>query len=98
MIVIFAFVIILLLVVFSIPAIATAVSRNVVQSLDRGPASGSIDQGMVEGRLTRIEEAIDAMSLQIERLSEHQRILLGSEPPRLEEPDPQRTESGQAPR
>ena len=98
MVVIFAFVIILLLVVFSVPAIATAVARNVVQGLDRGPASGSIDQSMVEGRLTRIEEAIDAMSLQIERLSEHQRSLLGAEPPQLEEPDPHRTESGQAPR
>jgi hypothetical protein len=94
MIVIFAFVIILLLVVFSVPAIATAVARNVVQSLDRSPASGSIDQGIVESRLTRIEEAIDAMALQIERLSEHQRTLLGAEPPRLEEPDPRRSESG----
>ena len=94
MIVIFAFVIVLLLVVFSVPAIATAVARNVVQSLDRSPASGSIDQGIVESRLTRIEEAIDAMALQIERLSEHQRTLLGSEPPQLEEADPRRTEAG----
>jgi hypothetical protein len=94
MIAIFAFVIIVLVVVFSVPAIVTAVTRNVVQSLDRSPASGSIDQGIVEGRLTRIEEAIDAMALQIERLSEHQRSLLGSEPPQLEEPDPRPTESG----
>ena len=94
MIVIFVFVIILLLVVFSVPAISTAVARNVVQSLDRGPTSGSIDQSVVEARLTRIEEAIDAMALQIERLSDHQRALLGSEPSRLEEPDPRRTESG----
>ena len=94
MIVIFAYVIVLLIVVFSVPAIATAVARNVVQSLDRSPASGSIDQGVVEARLTRIEDAIDAMSLQIERLSEHQRSLLGSEPPQLEEPDPRRTEAG----
>lgn len=94
MIVIFAFVIILLIVVFSVPAIANAVARNVVQSLDRSASSGSIDQGIVEARLTRIEDAIDAMALQIERLSEHQRTLLGSEPPQLEEPDPRRTESG----
>jgi hypothetical protein len=94
MIVIFAFVVILLLIVFSVPAISTAVARNVVQNLDRSPTSGSIDQGIVEARLTRIEEAIDAMALQIERLSEHQRTLLGSEPPQLEEPDPRRTESG----
>jgi hypothetical protein len=91
-IVIFAFVIILLLVVFSVPAISTAVARNVVQNLDRSPSSGSIDQSLVESRLTRIEEAIDAMALQIERLTEHQRALLGSDPPQLEESDPQRTE------
>jgi hypothetical protein len=76
-IVIFAFVIILLLVVFTVPAIATSIARNVVASMDRSAASGSIDQSVVEARLTRIEEAIDAMALQIERLSEHQRALLG---------------------
>jgi hypothetical protein len=60
-----------------VPAIATTVARNVVSSLDRGPSSGSIDQSLVEARLGRIEEAIDAMALEIERLSEHQRTLLG---------------------
>ena len=60
-----------------VPAVATVVARNVVNSLDRSPASGSIDQSIVEGRLSRIEEAIDAMAVQIERLSEHQRALLG---------------------
>jgi hypothetical protein len=93
MIVIFAFVIILLLVVFTIPAVATSIARNVVRSMDRSPMSGSIDQSMVEARLTRIEEAIDAMALQIERLSDHQQALLGAEPPRLDDPDPRRTES-----
>jgi predicted secreted protein len=86
------FVVIAALVIL-VPSIATAVARNVVSSMDRA-ASGSIDQSLVEARLGRIEEAIDAMALQIERLSEHQRTLLGSEPPQLEEPDPRRTESG----
>jgi hypothetical protein len=63
-----------------VPAIATAVARNVVNSMDRSPASGSIDQSLVEARLGRIEEAIDAMALQIERLSDHQRALLGRGP------------------
>jgi hypothetical protein len=71
-----AFLVIALLVIV-VPAIATAVARNVVSGLDRSPASGSIDQSLVEARLGRIEEAIDAMALQIERLSEHQRALLG---------------------
>jgi hypothetical protein len=69
-----------------VPAMASAISRNVIASLDRSPASGSIDQGVVEARLTRIEEAIDAMALQIERLSDHQRALLGSQPQKLDEP------------
>lgn len=69
-----------------VPALGSAISRNVIASLDRSPASGSIDQSVVEARLTRIEEAIDAMALQIERLSDHQRSLLGSEPHRLDEP------------
>ena len=93
MIIIFAFIIALLIVVFSVPAIATAVARNVVQGLDRSPATGSIDQSMVEARLTRIEEAIDAMALQIERLSDQQQALLSPEAPQLDEPDPRRTES-----
>jgi hypothetical protein len=71
-----AFLVVALLVII-VPAIATAVARNVVSNLDRSPASGSIDQSLVEARLGRIEEAIDAMALQIERLSDHQRALLG---------------------
>ena len=71
---VFAVIAILIMIV---PAIATTVARNVVSSLDRSPSSGSIDQSLVEARLGRIEEAIDAMALQIERLSEHQRTLLG---------------------
>lgn len=78
--------------VLVVPAVAAGVARNVARSMDRSPGSGSIDQSLVEARLTRIEEAIDAMALQIERLSEHQRALLGSEPPQLPEPDPFRTE------
>ena len=65
--------------VMIVPSIATAVARNVVSSMDRA-ASGSIDQSLVEARLSRIEEAIDAMALQIERLSDHQRALLGPSP------------------
>ena len=76
MIVIFALVVIMMVVLFTVPAIATSIARNVVANLDRA-ASGSIDQGLIEARLTRIEEAIDAMALQIERLSDHQQALLG---------------------
>jgi len=37
----------------------------------------SIDQDLVERRLYRIEEAIDAMSQQIQRLTDQQGALLG---------------------
>lgn len=74
------FLIIALVVVLMVPAISAVVARNVINSMDRSPSSGNIDQSLVEARLTRIEEAIDAMALQIERLSEHQRSLLGAAP------------------
>ena len=93
MIAILAILVAIVLVVI-VPGVSTLVARNVVSGMNRGPSSGSIDQSLVEARLGRIEEAIDAMALQIERLSEHQRTLLGSEPPQLDEPDPRRTESG----
>lgn len=73
-------IIIVAVLAIAVPAIATTVARNVVSSMDRSPASGSIDQSLVEARLGRIEEAIDAMALEIERLSEHQRTLLGPVP------------------
>lgn len=85
MMLIFALLIILGILVVVVPAVATAVARNVIRSMDRSPASGSIDQSLVEARLGRIEEAIDAMALQIERLSEHQRALLGPDVPQLDE-------------
>jgi predicted PurR-regulated permease PerM len=68
---------VLLVVAIIVPAVSAVVARNVINNLDRGPSSGSIDQSLVEARLTRIEEAIDAMAVQIEKLSDHQRSLLG---------------------
>ena len=78
-----------------VPAIATSVARSVQRNMDRPPFSGSIDQSIVEARLGRIEEAIDAMALQIERLSEHQQALLGPVPERSlqDEPNRPRTET-----
>ena len=93
MIAILALLIVIALVVV-VPGVTTVVARNVMNGMNRHPSSGSIDQSLIEARLGRIEEAIDAMALQIERLSEHQRSLLGSEPPELLEPDRRRTESG----
>jgi hypothetical protein len=89
---ILALLVVLGILVVVVPAVATGVARNVIRSMDRSPASGSIDQSLVEARLGRIEEAIDAMALQIERLSAHQRALLGPEILQRDEPDPQRLE------
>jgi hypothetical protein len=83
---------VVVLIVLIVPYVATAVARNVVQSLDRSPASGSIDQSIVEARLGRIEEAIDAMALQIERLTDQQRALLGAPPGDSGDEDISRTE------
>ena len=80
MIVLVALIALVVVLVWVVPAIATTVARNVVSSLDRSPSSGSIDQSVVEARLTRIEEAIDAMAVEIERLGDHQRALLGPAP------------------
>ncbi len=95
MIALLVFLAAVLAVAWIVPTIAATVARNVVSSLDRSPASGSIDQSMVEARLGRIEEAIDAMALEIERLSDHQRALLGgtADAPRIEEADRSRTET-----
>lgn len=95
MIALLAFIGIVLLMVWAVPTIAATVARNVVSTLDRSPASGSIDQSMVEARLGRIEEAIDAMALEIERLGDQQRALLGPAPDTAREADadPTRTET-----
>ena len=89
-----ALIALIVVVAWVVPAIATTVARNVVSGLDRSPASGSIDQSVVEARLTRIEEAIDAMAIEIERLSDHQRALLGPAPEAAQpsETDRNRTE------
>ena len=95
MLVLIALIALFAVLVWVVPAIATSVARNVVGSLDRSPASGSIDQSVVEARLTRIEEAIDAMAVEIERLSDHQRALLGPAPDaaQLSDADRSRTET-----
>ena len=69
-------VIVVIALAMAVHSISTAVARNVVNHMDRSPASGSIDQSLVEARLGRIEEAIDAMALQIEKLTDQQRELL----------------------
>lgn len=90
MIAILAILVAVVLVVMVVPAIANTVARSVVNSLVRGPSSGSIDQSLVEARLSRIEEAIDAMAVQIERLSDHQRALLGPDSGSSQQDDPDR--------
>jgi hypothetical protein len=78
MIAILAIVAVVAILVMIVPVVAASVARNVISNVDRARGA-SIDASVVEARLGRIEEAIDAMALQIERLSEHQRTLLGPE-------------------
>jgi hypothetical protein len=74
-------------VIWLVPAIAVQAVRAAMSRIEvqRGR---SIDQDVVEARLTRIEEAIDAMALQLERLTEQQRALLA--PPGDDRPGPGR--------
>ncbi|HEX7123372.1 MAG TPA: hypothetical protein VF178_13435 [Gemmatimonadaceae bacterium] len=58
-----------------VPVTAVLVTRSVLRSMDMGAATAR--PVAIEDRLTRIEEAIDAMAQQIERLTEQQRALLG---------------------
>ena len=53
MIALVALIALIVVLAWVVPAIATTVARNVVSSLDRSPASGSIDQSVVEARLTK---------------------------------------------
>lgn len=78
-----------------VPAIVSNIARSVASQLDRSPSSGSIDQSVVEARLGRIEEAIDAMAVQIEKLADHQHALLGpvAEARRQEEESATRTDT-----
>ena len=87
MIVLIAVIAVLVFVAWIVPAIVTNVTRNVASQFDRSASSGSIDQSVIEARLGRIEEAIDAMAVQIEKLSDHQHALLGpvAEARRMEE-------------
>lgn len=72
-------VVILLAALFALLAIPVATfvaARVVTQVLGQSGIARPRDDSELNVRLTRIEEAIDAMAGQIERLSEQQRALL----------------------
>jgi len=72
-----AFLVLAVLVAFLAVPLATFVSARVVgQMLSRNGLHHAREDTELNVRLTRIEEAIDAMAAQIERLSEQQRALL----------------------
>jgi len=56
--------------------VAASWSRQFARQMEQ-QRGRSIDQDLVERRLYRIEEAIDAMSQQIQRLTDQQGALLG---------------------
>lgn len=59
-----------------IPVATFAAVRAVTQVLGQSGLARPREDSELNVRLTRIEEAIDAMASQIERLSEQQRALL----------------------
>jgi uncharacterized protein YlxW (UPF0749 family) len=60
----------------AIPVATLVAVRVVTQVLSQNGLSRPREDSELNVRLTRIEEAIDAMASQIERLSEQQRALL----------------------
>ncbi|NUQ11679.1 MAG: hypothetical protein HUU26_05015 [Gemmatimonadaceae bacterium] len=85
------------LVIGLVPVIATTVARSVAQTVHRAKAA-SIDQDLVEARLGRIEEAIDALALQVQRLTEQQQLLLGRDDRPPEAPAPEAAFRAEPPR
>jgi hypothetical protein len=82
-------ILIVALVFFLAVAVASAVAaRTVGQAVGRQGFARPPEDSELNVRLTRIEEAIDAMAEQIERLAEQQRVLL------LEEPANRKQETG----
>ncbi|HEX9563005.1 MAG TPA: hypothetical protein VF981_03510 [Gemmatimonadaceae bacterium] len=69
-----AFLMIAILAIVAVWVTASA-SRQFAQQVEK-QRGRSIDQDMVEARLYRIEEAIDAMAQQIERLTDQQQAFL----------------------
>ncbi|HSA57373.1 MAG TPA: hypothetical protein VLE53_16805 [Gemmatimonadaceae bacterium] len=72
-----AFILLAVIVAFMAITVGTVVATRVVsQTLSQNGLTRAREDSEMNVRLTRIEEAIDAMAAQIERLSEQQRALL----------------------
>lgn len=70
-----------LAVLLFVPAIAVAASRAAVRSVDSVSARIPVEDAATQDRLARIEEAIDAMAAQIERLTQQQQLLVAGRGP-----------------
>lgn len=76
---VFAFLIVGLIFFLAMSVAAVVAVRTVSQVMSRNGLARPAEDSELNVRLTRIEEAIDAMANQIERLTEQQRALLGGE-------------------
>lgn len=74
--IILLFAILVILVV--VPVAVVAATRAVARSYDSGRRQPNMVEPALDDRLTRIEEAIDAMAMQIETMAQQQRALLRS--------------------
>lgn len=59
-----------------VPTIAVAVSRAAVRSVNAAQGQLPVEDAATQERLERIEEAIDAMAAQLERLTQQQQLLI----------------------
>lgn len=76
----FVFVIAMVIAVIVAPVAAYAAVRVVMRTMEVGRSA--VPNDALDARLTRIEEAIDTMAVQIERLADNQRLKLGPAPDR----------------
>jgi hypothetical protein len=72
--IILLFAILMMLVV--VPVAVVAATRAVARTYDSGRREPRMVEPALDDRLTRIEEAIDAMAMQIETMTRQQRALL----------------------
>jgi hypothetical protein len=58
----------------AITAIGVPIARALAKRLERGPLPGPSTSSDVQARLERMEQAIDSIAIEVERISEGQRF------------------------
>jgi hypothetical protein len=65
---------IVLFTMIPITIIGAPIARAIARRIERGPSGGGEASGEVAARLERMEQAIDAIAVEVERIAEGQRF------------------------